>query len=586
MLRRYKMDTKELFNLWLTDNYFDENTKRELSQIKDNEKEITERFYKELEFGTGGLRGIIGAGTNRVNIYTVRKAAQGVANYIKSLGKEAMDRGVVISFDSRNKSPEFALESARVYTGNGIKTYLFDELRPVPVLSFAVRYFNTAVGIMVTASHNPKEYNGYKVYGEDGAQLSLEGSNIVLEEIGKIQDLSKIALMDKEDALNKGILKIVGAEIEDAFISEIKKQSINPELVREIGKTMKIVYTPLHGTGNKPVRKVLKENGFENVIVVKEQEQADPNFSTVKSPNPEDKEALTMAIDLAAKEDSDLVIGTDPDCDRVGIAVRNKNGEYVVFTGNQTGCLLMEYMLSQKKVNGNLPANGFVAKTIVSSELSRKIASYYDIEVVEVLTGFKFIGEKIKELDEFGDKKYIFGFEESYGYLAGTHARDKDGVVASMLIAEMAAYFKSKGMTLYDALEELFSKYGYTIESITSFTLAGKEGLEKIKFTMDELRKAKHQSLGTSNVGAIRDYEKGERYDIKSGGAEKLTLPESDVLYYEMEDGSWFCVRPSGTEPKIKIYYGVTGAGIEDAQGKLETLKENVLTVIKKFLFD
>ncbi|WP_036943994.1 phospho-sugar mutase [Pseudobacteroides cellulosolvens] len=580
------MDTRELFNFWLTDDYFDTDTKNELSQIKDNEKEIVERFYKELEFGTGGLRGIIGAGTNRMNIYTVRKAAQGVANYIKSLGKEAMDRGVVISFDSRNKSPEFALESAKVYTGNGIKTYLFNELRPVPVLSFAVRFFNTAVGIMVTASHNPKEYNGYKVYGEDGAQLSLEGSNIVLDEIGKIKDMSSIALMDKEEALNKGLLKIVGIEIENAFISEIKKQCINPDLVKEIGKTMKIVYTPLHGTGNKPVRRVLKENGFENVIVVKEQEIADPNFSTVKSPNPEDKEALTMAIELAAKEDSDLVIGTDPDCDRVGIAVRNKNGEYVVFTGNQTGCLLMEYMLSQKKANGNLPTNGFVAKTIVSSELSRKIASAYDIEVIEVLTGFKFIGEKIKELDEYGNKKYIFGFEESYGYLAGTHARDKDGVVASMLIAEMAAYFKSKGMTLYDALEELFKKYGYTIESITSFTLAGKEGLEKIKFTMDELRKARHSSFGTSVVSAIRDYAKGERYDIKSGSVEKLTLPESDVLYYEMEDGSWFCVRPSGTEPKIKIYYGVTGTGLHNAQGKLDTLRENVLTVVKKFLYE
>ncbi|MDP4180559.1 MAG: phospho-sugar mutase [Bacillota bacterium] len=579
------MNSKELFNFWLTDGYFDEDTKRELSQIKDNEKEIVERFYKELEFGTGGLRGIIGAGTNRMNIYTVRKAAQGVANYIKSLGKEAIERGIVISFDSRNKSPEFALESAKVYTGNGIKTFLFDELRPVPVLSFAVRHFNTAVGIMVTASHNPKEYNGYKVYGEDGAQLSLEGSNIVLDEIGKINDLSKIALMDKEEAINKGLLKIVSAEIDDAFISEIKKQSINEDMVREIGKNMKIVYTPLHGTGNKPVRRVLSENGFKNVLIVKEQEQPDINFSTVKSPNPEDKEALTMAIELAANEGVDLVIGTDPDCDRVGIAVRNKNGEYVVMTGNQTGCLLLEYILSQKQAKGQLPKNAFVAKTIVTSELSRKIADYYGVELVEVLTGFKFIGEKIKEMDEFGDKKYIFGFEESYGYLAGTHARDKDGVVASMLIAEMAAFYKSKGMSLYEALEELFAKYGYTIESITSFTLAGKEGIEKIKYTMEELRKARHSSLGASNVKAIRDYSKGERYVIKPNATEKLTLPESDVLYYEMEDGSWFCVRPSGTEPKIKIYYGVTGTDIKDAQGKLETLKENVLAVVKSFLF-
>jgi len=580
------MDSKKLFEFWMTNEYFDESTRAELSSIKDNEKEIVERFYKELEFGTGGLRGIIGAGTNRMNIYTVRKAAQGVANYIKSLGAEAVKRGVVISFDSRNKSPEFALESAKVYTANGINTYLFDELRPVPILSFAVRKLNTVVGIMVTASHNPKEYNGYKVYGEDGAQLSLEGSNIVLDEIGKIDDLSKINLLGKEEAIEKGLLHIVGKEIDDAFMSEIKKQSINTELVKEIGSTMKIVYTPLHGTGNKPVRRVLSENGFKNVIVVKEQENPDINFSTVKSPNPEDKEALSMAIDLAAKEDVDLVIGTDPDCDRVGIAVRNKAGEYVVLTGNQTGCLLLEYILSQKKAKGQLPPKGFVAKTIVTTELSRKIAENYGVELVEVLTGFKFIGEKIKELDEFGDSRYLFGFEESYGYLAGIHARDKDGVVASMLIAEMAAYYKSRGMSLYEGLEELFAKYGYTIESINSFTLAGKEGLEKIKFTMDGLRKARHKSFGDSSVKAIRDYNTKERYDITSNSVEKLTLPESDVLYYEMADGSWFCVRPSGTEPKIKIYYGVSGKDITDANKKLETLRDNVLSVVKKYLYE
>lgn len=580
------MDINATYRQWLTDRYFDQETRDELSAIKDNEKEIIERFYRELEFGTGGMRGIIGAGTNRMNKYTVRKAAQGIANYINSMGEQARARGIVIAYDSRNKSPEFALESAKVYAGNGIKTYLFDELRPVPELSFAVRYLHTFAGIVVTASHNPKEYNGYKVYGEDGAQLSLDGSEKVLEEIGKISDITSITLIEKDEAMEKGLLKIIGKEVDDEYISRLKTLCINPELASEIGSTMKVVYTPLHGTGNKPVRRILSETGFKNVLVVREQENPDPNFSTVKSPNPEDKEALTIAIELAQKEDVDLIIGTDPDCDRVGVAARNLNGEYVVLTGNQTGCLLLEYILSQKKSRGQLPDNAFVAKTIVTTELSRAIANYYGVEMVEVLTGFKFIGEKIKELDEFGDKKYMFGFEESYGYLAGTFARDKDGVVTCMLIAEMAAYYKSMGMTLYEGLQEIFKKYGYTIEAVTSYTLSGKEGIERIKNTMSELRSSKQARFETSSAAALRDYQAGIRYDLKSGAESKLELPESDVLYYEMEEGAWFCIRPSGTEPKIKLYFGITDKDTENAQKRVEALKENVLTVVKKYLYD
>ncbi len=580
------MDIDAAYKLWLTNSYFDEETRQELLGIKDNEKEIVERFYKELEFGTGGLRGIIGAGTNRMNKYTVRKTAQGIANYIKSMGEDALERGIVIAYDSRNKSAEFALESARVYAGNGIRTYLFDELRPVPELSFAVRYLNTFAGVVVTASHNPKEYNGYKVYGEDGAQLSLEASGRVLEEIGKIEDITRITLIEKEEALKRGLLKIIGAEIDNEYMSKLKTLCISPGLAREIGGAMKIVYTPLHGAGNKPVRRILSEIGFKNVLVVREQENPDPGFSTVKSPNPEDREALTLAIQLAEREDVELVIGTDPDSDRVGVVGRNPEGEYVAFTGNQTGCLLMEYILSRKKALGQLPEKGFVAKTIVTTELSRAIAGYYGIELVEVLTGFKFIGEKIKELDEFGDKRYLFGFEESYGYLAGTYVRDKDGVVASMLVAEMAAYYKSRGMSLFEGLQEIYKKYGYFVESVSAFTLAGKEGLERIKYAMDELRSSKPARFNTSAVAAVRDYQAGERHDLKTGSKTRLTLPESDVLYFEMEDGAWFCIRPSGTEPKIKIYYGVKGADAANAQIMIDTLKENVLSVVKKYLYE
>jgi phosphoglucomutase len=578
------MEINSLYKLWLENEYFDKETREELEKIRNDPKEIEERFYKDLEFGTGGLRGIIGAGTNRINIYTVRKASQGLANYISKQGEEARNKGIVIAYDSRNKSPEFALEAARTFAGKGIKAYLFDELRPTPELSFAVRHLDASGGIVITASHNPKEYNGYKVYGEDGGQLSLEGSNAVLEEINNIADITKINLISKEEAQNKGLLQIIGKEIDDEYIAKLKTLSINPDLVNKVADNFKIVYTPLHGTGNKPVRRILTETGFKNVLIVKEQELPDAAFPTVKSPNPEERAAFELAISLAKSEGVDLIIGSDPDCDRVGVVVRNASGEYVVLTGNQTGCLLLEYILSQKKANGELPSNGFVVKTIVTTELSKAIAKAYNVELIEVLTGFKFIGEQIKLLDEQGNKKYLFGFEESYGYLAGTFARDKDGVVASMLIAEMAAYYYSRGLSLYEGLQEVFKKYGYYLEGINSFTLAGKEGLDKIKNTMSRLREQKPDKFGNSSVSAVRDYISGERIDFKNGKQEKLTLPESDVLYFEMEDGSWFCIRPSGTEPKIKIYYGVTDNTRELAESRLKSLQNDVLSVVKPLL--
>jgi len=576
------MDSTAKLNFWLESDYFDQNTKNELLSIKNDPKEVEDRFYKNLEFGTGGLRGIIGAGTNRINIYTVRVASQGLANYINKLGKQ--DKGIVIAYDSRFMSPEFSLEAAKVFCANGIKTYLFDELRPTPQLSFAVRYLKAAAGVVVTASHNPKQYNGYKVYGEDGGQLSLDGSNAVIAEINKLTDITKVNTMSREAAIEKGLLKIIGSEVDDAYIAMLKTLQVNKDAVSKVADTFKIVYTPLHGAGNKPVRRILSENGFKNILVVKEQELPDSEFSTVKSPNPEERSAFELAIKLASENNVDLIIGTDPDSDRVGVVVRKNDGEYAVLTGNQTGCLLMEYILTAMNEAGKLPKNGFVVKTIVTTELSREIAKFYNIELVEVLTGFKFIGEQIMLRDEKGDQKFLFGFEESYGYLAGTDVRDKDAVVASMLIAEMAAYYKVKGMSLYDALIQLFEKYGYFVEGINSFTLEGKDGLQKIKAAMSSMRTTRYTSFGDFKVKAIRDYQSSEKYILADGSTEKITLPKSDVLYFEMEDGSWFCVRPSGTEPKIKIYYGVSDKTLELSQQKLESLKNSVLEVIKPLL--
>jgi len=578
------MDSRSMFDFWMKNDYFDVETKKELEKIMDNPGEIDERFYRDLEFGTGGLRGIIGAGTNRMNVYTVRKASQGLANYLINSVEDARRRGIAIAYDSRHMSAEFALEAARVFAVNGIVAYLFDELRPTPELSFAVRHLNAAAGIVITASHNPKQYNGYKVYGEDGGQIPLDGSEAVFREIEKINDITKVVPMPEHEALARGLIQKIGSQIDDIYINNLKTLVVNPKVAAKTSGTMKIVYTPLHGSGNKLVRRILNETGFKNVLVVNEQELPDPEFRTVKYPNPEEKDSFKLAIELAKKEDVDLIIGTDPDCDRVGVVVRNSGGEYIVLTGNQIGCLLLEYILSQKKGIGSLPDNGFVVKTIVTSELARKIADYYKVELIEVLTGFKFIGEKIKELDESGSKKYIFGFEESYGYLAGTFARDKDAVVASMLIGEMAAYYKSRDMSLYEGLQEIFEKYGYFVEGISSFTLDGKEGVVKINNAMEALRSHKTGKFGECDIESIRDYQIKEILYVSTGTTTKLDLPASNVLYYGLADGSWFCIRPSGTEPKIKIYYGVSESSLEKAQKKLERIKVNIVSTIKGLL--
>lgn len=577
------MNYRENYNYWLSNPYFDEETKKELLDISGNEKEIEDRFYRELEFGTGGMRGLIGAGTNRINRYMVRKAAQGLANTILKRPGEK-EKGIVIAHDSRRFSREFALESALVFAANGIKAYLFDSLRPTPELSFAVRHLGCAAGVVITASHNPKEYNGFKAYGSDGGQLPPKESDEVIREVNAITDIASIPIMSEKEARDKGLLCIIGKEVDDAYIEALKKVSVNPEICRQVGKTAKLIYTPLHGTGNVPVMRILKEIGFEQVMVVKEQQDPDPEFSTVKYPNPEEKSAFNLAMEMAAKEDVDLIIGTDPDADRAGIVVRNAQGEYVTLTGNQTGCLLLEYILSQKKKRNELPENAFAATTIVSSDLAERICRHYSVELVTVLTGFKFIGEQIRLLDDTGKKRFMFGFEESYGYLAGTHARDKDAVVASMLIAEMFAWYKSRGMTLYDGLMEIFNKYGYFREDIDTFTLQGKEGAEKIQAAMATLREKMPASFGKSRVTAIRDYQNRIRKDMETGETQALTLPKSNVLYFEMGPDAWFCIRPSGTEPKIKIYYGVSAGSDSDVQEKLAGLKQDVLEVIKPLL--
>jgi phosphoglucomutase len=578
------MDIYENYKFWLRSEYFDNDTKKELISIKDNPKEIEDRFYKELEFGTGGLRGIIGAGTNRINIYTVRKVSQGLANYVLKEQEDTTRRKVVIAYDSRHRSSEFALEAAKVFAANGIKAYLFDELRPTPELSFAVRFLKVFAGVVITASHNPKEYNGYKVYGRDGAQLSLQDSQAVINEVNNIKEFSNINIIDKEEALSRGLLEIVGKEIDDAYIDHLKRLSMNIGGVKDTESDLKIVYTPIHGSGNKLVRRIFKEIGFINVKVVPEQELPDPDFPTVKSPNPEEKAAFVHAIKLAERENADIIIGTDPDCDRMGVLAKDSNGQYNILTGNQTGCLLLEYILSNMKKNRNIPPRGFVVKTVVTTELARAIANSYGVKLVEVLTGFKFIGEKIREMDENGEEKFIFGFEESYGYLAGSFVRDKDGVVASMLTAEMAAFYKSRGMSLFDGLQELYEKYGYYIEEVSSFTLTGKAGVEKIQTGMSELRTMKPSTFNNYKVKAIRDYLLGKRVNLISGIEERLLLPESNVLYYEMEDDSWFCIRPSGTEPKLKVYFGVSSPNMETSKEKLRGLRENVMEVVGKLM--
>ncbi|MDN9831645.1 phospho-sugar mutase [Clostridioides difficile] len=565
------MDYKNNYEMWLNSPYFDEQTKNELLSIKDDEKEIQDRFYKNLEFGTGGLRGIIGAGTNRINIYTVRRATLGVLNYImKTQGEEGKQKGIVIAHDSRYMSREFCIEVAKTLSAYGVKAYIFEELKPTPELSFAVRYLKCAMGIVITASHNPKEYNGYKVYDSDGGQICIDMANDIIAEVNKIDDYSTIKSIDFEEALSKNLITILDNEVDDEFIKAVKKQVLRQNIIDEYGKKLKIIYTPIHGTGNKPVRKVLNECGFENVMVVKEQELPDSNFSTVKYPNPEEKSVFNIAIEMAKNNGTDLIIGTDPDCDRVGIVVKDSSGEYVVLNGNQVGSLLVRYILESLVEENKLPKNNpTIIKTIVTSELGAKIAKAYNVDCLNTLTGFKFIGEKIKAFEESNDRSFIMGYEESYGYLIGTHARDKDGVVSSLMICEMAAYYSSKGMNLYEALIDTYNKFGYYKEDLKSVTLKGIDGIKKIKEMMLYFRSVKIDNVADVKVDKILDYKDGVD-----------DLPKSDVLKFLLEDGSWIAIRPSGTEPKIKFYFGANSDNQENVEFKLNNLISYILNVV------
>lgn len=565
------MKYKELYNEWTTNLYFDENTRNELISIKDNEDEIKERFYKNLEFGTAGLRGIIGAGTNRINDYTVARATFGLANYIiNNVGDEGKERGVVIAHDSRYKSREFCLQTANTLAACGIKAYIFDGLRTTPELSFAVRSLNCIAGVVITASHNPPEYNGYKVYWEDGAQVMPDIAQKITEEVNKIEDYSKIPTIKENQ---KNLITMLGNDQDTEFIEAVKKQFIGKDIVSKIGKKFKIVYTPLCGTGNVPIQRVLSEVGFENVLVVKEEEKPDPNFAGINYPNPEDKKALVRGIDLAKKEGADLVIATDPDCDRVGLAVKTKDGEYELLTGNQIGALLVNYVLSNLKNKNELPKNATIIKTIVTSEFGAKVAESYGVDCLNVLTGFKFIGDKIKAFEKTNEKTFIIGYEESYGYLIGTHARDKDGVVASMLISDMAAYYYDKGMSLYEGLTELYDKVGYFKEDMISLTLSGISGLEKIKEIMEYFRNNGLEQIGCLKVIETKDYNEG----IDG-------LPKSNVLKFILEDGSWVAARPSGTEPKLKFYIGTCGESNKNVGNKCKGIKGMLVEKINKLI--
>ena len=567
------MNYLEQFNFWLEDDYFDEETKKELLAIRNNEKEIEDRFYRELEFGTGGLRGVIGAGTNRMNLYTVRKATQGLANYILAQGTEA--KGISIAYDSRFMSPEFANEAACCMAANGIKAYVFDALRPTPELSFSVRYLGCTAGIVITASHNPPEYNGYKVYWEDGAQITSPRDKEIISYVKIVTDYHTVKTMSLDEAKAKGLYIQTGKEIDDAFMAELKKQILHPEIIAEMGKELKIVYTPFNGTGNVPARRILKELGFENVYVVPEQEMPDPKFTTLEYPNPEDPKAFTLALKLAKEVGADVVLATDPDADRLGIyALDTKSGEYVPFTGNMSGMLIAEYILRERTKLGKMPADPALVKTIVTTNMADYIAKEYDVTEIEVLTGFKYIGEQIKWFIEKGTYNYVFGLEESYGCLAGTHARDKDAIVAVMCLCEVAAFCKKQGITLWDMMISMYEKYGFYKEDLYTITMKGKEGSEKIASIMEGLRANPPKEFGDWKVLAMRDYTKDERIDLTTGEKSSTGLPSSNVLYFELSSDAWCCARPSGTEPKIKFYMGVKGNNLEDAKDKLTLLTE------------
>ena len=574
------MDYKALYQEWLDKPCFDEETKKELRAIANDENEIKERFYTELEFGTAGLRGVIGAGLNRMNIYTVRKATQGLANYILKVGGK--ERGVAIAFDSRRMSPEFADEAARCLAANGIKAYRFESLRPTPELSFAVRELGCIAGINITASHNPPEYNGYKVYWEDGAQITPPHDKGIMDEVKAITDFSVLKTMDSQEAMEAGLYEVIGQKIDDAYIAQLKKQVKNPEAIKAMQKDIRIVYTPLHGTGNIPARRVLKEIGFENVYVVPEQELPDGEFPTVSYPNPEAPEAFALALKLAKEKDADLVLATDPDADRLGVYVKDtKSGEYITLTGNMSGCLLAEYTISQIKEKQSLPEDGALIKTIVTTNMADAIADYYHVRLIEVLTGFKYIGQQILGFEQNHNGTYLFGFEESYGCLIGTHARDKDAIVATMALCEAAAYYKQKGMTLWDAMVQMYERYGYYKDAVKSITLKGIEGLAKIQEIMDHLRANTPEAIGPYQVLSARDYKLDTKKDMVTGEVTATGLPSSNVLYYDLPDNAWLCVRPSGTEPKIKLYFGVKGASMEDAEAKSRELETYAMKLLE-----
>ena len=577
------MDYKKLYEEWLDNPYFDDKTKAELKAIAEDENEIKERFYMDLEFGTAGLRGVIGAGTNRMNIYVVRKTTQGLANYIESVG--AKGKGVAIAHDSRRMSPEFAKEAALCLAANGIKAYIFESLRPTPELSYAVRKLGCVAGINITASHNPPEYNGYKVYWEDGAQIIPPHDSGIMDEVKKVTDYSNVKTMDEKEAIKAGVYEVIGKEIDDAYMEELKSQVLHMDAISKMAGELKIVYSPLHGTGNIPVRRVLKELGFDNVYVVKEQELPDGEFPTVSYPNPEAEEAFELGLKLAKEVDADIVLATDPDADRLGVRVKDsRTGEYHTLTGNMSGCLLAEYEISQKKELQGLPDDGALIKTIVTTNMANAIARHYDIRLIEVLTGFKYIGQQILGFEKNKRGTYLFGFEESYGCLIGTYARDKDAIVATMALCEAAAYYKKQGKTLWDAMIDMYEKYGYYKDDIQSVTLKGIEGLAKIQSILDTLRKEPPTEIGGYQVVSARDYKRDTITDLETGEVTPTGLPSSNVLYYDLTDDAWVCVRPSGTEPKVKFYYGIKGTSLSDADEKSQALGKAVLEMVDKML--
>lgn len=569
------MDYRKIYEKWCTDDHISEEIREELKALEGDGEEIQDRFYKTLAFGTGGLRGIIGAGTNRMNIYTVRQATQGLAAYILSMGGQ--EKGVAIAYDSRRMSPEFGREAALCLNANGIRTYIFESLRPTPELSFAVRHLGCIAGIVITASHNPREYNGYKVYWEDGAQILPPHDRGIMDEVKKVTDLSQIKTVDQETAFRKGLYHILDSGIDDLYMEKLREQSVHPDIIREMAKDMKIVYTPLHGAGNLPVRRVLSELGFTQVYVVPEQEAPDGTFPTVAYPNPEDANAWTLALELARKVGADLVLATDPDADRLGVYVKDSgSGEYISLTGNMSGVLIGEYLLRERSRMGTLPKDPALVETIVTTDMAKAVAREYGAALIEVLTGFKYIGEQIRLFEEEHTYGYVFGMEESYGCLAGTYARDKDACVAVMLLCEVAAYHKRQGETLWDAMMGLYEKYGFYKEGLATVTLKGVDGARQIQERMRRLREEPPQALGGHKVLAVRDYQKEKREDRRTGAVTPTGLPVSDVLYYELEDDAWCCVRPSGTEPKIKYYFGVKGDSLADAERKLERLEKDM----------